>query len=459
MSRAVVVEEWRAALNAHDAARLRFLARQARPADVAEVIGLLDADEGNTVLRALPRNAAAVSLSLLPESTRTDLLDILSDQLLTDLIAHLPPDDAVDLLYELPPDQARALLRNTLHEQSEKLRELMDYGEDTAGGLMTNVLIALPETATVAAAVDEIRRVDLTDDEFFNVYVIDRRGRLVGLVPIASLLTRPADTPLGQIMSTDIVTVGAEEDQEAVVHLCRKHDLSVVPVVGPDGAILGRITTDDILDAADEEAEEDLYRMAGTDPAELETTSPLRAARIRGIWLVPCVAGCLFVAGVLFFFEAHIRDEHRILVLAFIPLIAAMGGNTGIQTSTGVVRALAIGGRPESRIAGAFTREFPIAALLAVGLALLCAGATALIGLNVGGGVWQIGYMVGISMWVAVTVSTSLGIALPFLFQRLGVDPAIASGPIITTSNDLISITIYLSVCVLLLPAPSPLGS
>lgn len=452
MAREVNIEAWRNALEQHDMTRLRALVRLARPADVAEVIALLEPDDGLAVLRALPRNVAALVLSLLPEAIRSELVDDLSDQFLADLLTHLPPDDAADLLGELPAAQARELLKNTLREESEKLQELMSYGEETAGGLMTPAMIAMPATATIGQAVAEIRRVDF-GEEFFNVYVTDHRHRLIGIVPLVALVTRPEETPLGRIMQSDLVTVRTDEDQEVVVNLCRKYDLSAVPVVDAEGRLLGRITSDDILDAAEEEAAEDLFRMAGTDPAELETTSTLRAVRIRGVWLLPCVAGVFMISALIMFFEAHLAplgDAVLVLVLAFVPAVMAMGGNTGIQTSTGVVRALALGGLAESHFRGALRRELPIGAVLAVGFGVLAGVVAAMIGQLLVSRP-MVGVAVGISMWLAISASTTLGVSLPFLFRRIGVDPAIASGPIITTSNDLIASAIYLSVATALL--------
>ncbi len=451
MDREPNLEIWQAALDRHDPAALRDLVRKARPADLAEVIGLLDEAEGLTLLRALPRSAAALVLALLPESTRGDLLDDLSDQILSDLVGHLPLDDAADVLGELPVEQVPEVLDAIPDEQSEKLRRLLAYGEETAGGLMTPVLIQVPFGATVGEAVAEIRLADI-DEEFFNIYVTDEVGRLTGLVPIYSLVSRPEETPLGKIMATDLITVRADEDQEAVVNLCRKYDLSAVPVVDDQGRLLGRITADDILDVAVEEADEDLLRMAGTDPAELESTSSLRAARIRATWLLPCIGATLLVAGAVLFFEARsgLSGKLTVLVIAFVPVIAAMGGNTGIQASTRIVRALATGTSPDSRLGRAMAREIPVATYLSLGFGLIAALAGGLIGLAVGGD-WMIGVAVGVSMTIAIAAATMLGVALPFVFRRLGVDPAIASGPLVTTSNDVISVAIYLGAATALL--------
>jgi magnesium transporter len=246
-------------------------------------------------------------------------------------------------------------------------------------------------------------------------------------------------------MRTDLITARADEDQEVVVQICRKYDLAAVPVVDDQGRLLGRITADDLMDAADEEAAEDLYRMAGTDPAELESASSLRAARIRGLWLLPCFTVTLLLAGIVQFFEARFATEVKVLVLAFMPVIAAMGGNTGIQTSTRIVRALATGGDPESRLNRAVTREAPIALVLALCFGLLATIAGSAFGYYYYHGALRLGFAVGVGMTSAIVVSATLGVGLPFLFRRIGVDPAIASGPIITSSNDIISVAIYLT--------------
>ena len=360
----------------------------------------------------------------------------------------MDPDDAADLLAELPEQAAQQVLNSLDTEESAEILELMRYSEDSAGGIMDPVVIAVPVHGTVAEAVEQIRAAEI-DEDFYTVFVVEEDNTFVGDVRLRSLLTRPADSPLGTLVDRDTITVYTETDQEEVRNIFSKNDLIVVPVVDDQNRLVGRITADRVIEVAEEEAQEDLYTMAGTDPDELDSFSPVNAARIRLTWILPCLLGTAITTLVMRLFEA--REPATFMgAVAFVPMVAAISGNTGMQTSAIVMSGLATGHLAALRFGQVFVREVRIALLVAVSCGIL--GALVCWAFSVFGASAapvQV-FALGLAMFSAIMVSTTLGLVLPFLFRRIGIDPAISSGPIVTTANDSISVTIYLTLALLL---------
>jgi len=317
---------------------------------------------------------------------------------------------------------------------------------------MDPLLIKVPLTATVAEAVEKMRAAEI-DQDFYCVYVVDGQGRLVGDVRLRLLLTQPKETPIADLMDRDVIYVHAGDDQETVRNVFSKNDLIVVPVVDPQHRLIGRITADRIIEVAEEEAAEDLYSMAGTDPDELDSFSVINAARIRMTWLLPCLCGTAVTAMVMIFFKQH-NQLIFLAAAAFAPMIQAMSGNAGLQTSAIVVSGLATGRLAALRFTQVCTREVRIALLVALCCGILggvvCGGLLAARAPDASINVLRLAGAMVIAMFSAIMVSTTLGLLLPFLFRRVGIDPAISSGPLVTTANDSISVTIYMVLAILL---------
>jgi len=394
-------------------------------------------------------------ISLLDEAERGEVVEELDNEKLTELVAELPPDDAADVIGELPKERGGEVLEHVPEEQAAKIEELLEYDEESAGGIMTPDLIALTGDTTVGESVRHVRAAS-PDEDLHQVYVIDSRMRLIGTVPLRLLVTNPKETRLAAICQPDPITVRADEDQEEVVRLFRKYDLAVVPVVDLADRLIGRITADDAMDVADEEAAEDLYRMAGTDPAEMDTASPVRAAAIRLGWLLPCMLIMTLTATVIALSESSFEAAIYGTVIAFVPMVGAMSGNSGIQISTVIVRGLATGDLADTRPGLALQREGLIALIMApvcgifavlisrLGLPILQSVGVVQGSVNAG----TVATAVGVGMTLAILIAGLLGIVLPFVFRRIGVDPAIASGPIVTTVNDVISVSVYLAIAI-----------
>jgi magnesium transporter len=317
---------------------------------------------------------------------------------------------------------------------------------------MDPVLISVPADATVAEATNKIRAAEI-DEDFFSIYIVDNTGRFVGDVRIPLLLTVPEDRKMSTLVDPDTIYVTADADQEEVRNIFSKNDLIVVPVLDKKGKLIGRITADRIIEVAEEEAAEDLYAMAGTDADELDDVSIFRAARIRMTWLLPCLIGTSVTALVMMFFKSY-NPLIYVAAVAFVPMIAAISGNAGLQTSTIVVSGLATGHLAALKLTQVFSREVRIALLVALSCAVI-GGLGCAILINSSGHEsavepLRIIFAFGIAMFSAIMVATTLGLFLPFLFRQIGIDPAISSGPLVTTANDSLSVAIYMTLALML---------
>ncbi|MBN2272430.1 MAG: magnesium transporter [Sedimentisphaerales bacterium] len=454
--RKLVREIW-ALLESNDAPALKRLLADQRSSDIAEVVELVDNDQRRIIFDVLDSPISAEVLVKVNEATRAELFDLLNRSKVKQIISELDHDDLADLLAELPPPERADLLDSIPPVESAEIKELMRYSEDSAGGIMDPLLISVHEQDTVAEAVNEIRAAEI-DEDFFSVYVVDKDERFLGDVRLRLLLTRPETTKIADLIDHDTVYVTVDMDQEEVRNIFSKNDLIVAPVLDKEHKLVGRITADRVIEVAEEEAAEDLYTMAGTDPDELDDVSVFRAARIRMTWLLPCLFGTGVTALVLTFFHGKFDAGQLSLIFAaafpFVPMIAAISGNAGLQTSAIVVSGLATGHLAALKMGQVFNREVRIALLVALSCGTL-GGVVCAILLNLRGPQTAIEplrliFAFGTAMFSAIMVATTLGLFLPFVFRRIGIDPAISSGPLVTTANDSISVAIYMTLTLLL---------
>lgn len=480
----ILLEQVRELLEAHDAERLSTLLSDQRTSHIAEIVELLDPEDSRIIFDCLNRSDAAEVFEKVDEATRSELFDLLDDDELVDLISELDPDDAADVLAELDKEESREVLENLDVKDAEQIKELMDYSEDSAGGIMDPVVLSVTENATINEAIQRIREAEI-DEDFYSVFVVDKHRRFLGDVRVRLLITHRGDQKIKDLIDTDTVFVNVDDDQEDVYNIFKKNDLIVVPVLDKNHRLVGRITANRIIEVAEEEAAEDLYAMAGTDAAELETFSIFNAARIRMTWLLPCLAGTAITAVVGFLFKSWFYAEGpggtEIFLVAFLfaPMIAAISGNAGLQTSAIVISGLATGDLAAQKLQQVFMREARIALLVALCCGfiggLICSVLPNFFEHQAQAGVAsreadsqsdrhllpeipdlepnqyiRIAIAFGFAMFSAIMVATTLGLFLPFLFRHVGLDPAISSGPLVTTANDSISVTIYLFLTMLL---------
>ncbi|MHC5083004.1 MAG: magnesium transporter [Planctomycetota bacterium] len=467
-----------------DQERLRALLVDQRTSDIAEIVELFDPEEWRLIFNCLDTSDSAEVLEKVDEATRSELFEFFADKELIDLVSELDPDDAADVLAELDKEESQEVLQQLDSEDAEQIKELMVYSEDSAGGIMDPILLSVTEDATVNEAIQRIREAEL-DEDFYDLFVVDKNDRFLGDVRLRLLITGKADQKIVDLIDTDTISISVHSDQEEVRNTFKKNDLIVAPVLDEKRRLVGRITADRIIEVAEEEAAEDIFAMAGTDAAELETYSIVNAAKVRMTWLLPCLAGTAVTAAVGFIFKHWFdsADQLPIFLVAFLfsPMIAAISGNAGLQTSAIVVCGLATGDLAALKLSQVFMREVRIALLVALccGIigGLICSilpnffnnhipdeAKTAQNGhlqTNVDQAesdlpilpsqdYIKISIAFGVAMFSAIMVSTTLGLFLPFLFRQIGLDPAISSGPIVTTANDSISVTIYMFLTILL---------
>jgi len=451
----ILLQQIELLLEAGDTSALGRVLEDRRSSDIAEVVELLDNEQRRIVFDVLEKTIAAEVLEKVDEATRAEIFDLLSSQEVRAILSELDLDDAADVLAELPDTESRQLLKSIPPAISAKIKKLMTYSEDSAGGIMDPVLISVPEHATVAEAVNKIRAAEI-DEDFFSVYVVDKTDRFLGDVRIRLLLTAPENKKISGLIDPDTIYVTANADQEEVRNIFSKNDLIVAPVLDKKHKLIGRITADRIVEVAEEEAAEDLYTMAGTDPDELDDVSVFHAARVRMTWLLPCLLGTGITAIVGIFFRDVFFEANQLYIwtaaFVFAPMVAAISGNAGLQTSAIVVSGLATGHLAALKISQVFTREVRIALIVALACGLIGGSVCAIVlhFREITIGPLRIVSALGIAMFSAIMVATTLGLFLPFLFRRVGIDPAISSGPLVTTANDSISVAIYMTLTLLL---------
>ncbi|VBB45226.1 conserved membrane hypothetical protein [uncultured Desulfatiglans sp.] len=426
-------------ISAADADSLLKLIDEMRPADAADLIEHLDPEERLFIFKLLePQDAGEVLIEM--ESPAQDLLlRDLDDQTISEIVQELDSDDAADLVGDLPEDRARNILETLEDDVSDELAKLLPYPEDSAGGIMALEFIAVRAGFTVQDAIDSIRQRREEVENVYFIWVVDDFDRLVGVVSLKDLVLEPPDCKISDIMNTEVISVNVRTDQEEVARLVTKYDLVSIPVVDDYHRLVGRITHDDIIDVIEEEVDEDIARMAGVMPQEIAEESSLKISRARLPWLIAGVFGGILAAAVIHQFETSLE---RIIALSFFfPVIMAMGGNTGTQAATVVVRGLATGDITMFAIHRRLLMELRVALINGIICGILVGSIVA---------VWladtQLGTVVALAACLIVLNSAFIGSAVPFALKKFNIDPALATGPFVTTSNDILGLLIYLGL-------------
>jgi magnesium transporter len=443
-----------------DFQELRQLLADSRSSDVAEVVEVVDEIARQILFDLLDPDDAGEVLEKIDDATRSEVVEDMSSDELTDIVATLPPDEAADVIADFSAEQTEEVLEQIPEEDAAEIEKLLTYDEESAGGIMNPELVRISSNATVRDAIHSYRQSD-PEEEFYFVFVVDHGGQYKGAVSLPDLLRHSRRTPILEVLEEELPTVNVKADQEEIANTFRKNDLIAMPVVDDQGVLLGRITVDDIVDVMDEEAEEDVLVMAGTHPTELDSTNVFRAAWVRLPWLITCM--CVAMAGGIFLvslFQPRFDPTLFACIIMFLPAMLAMGGNSGLQTSTIVVRGLATGDLAALDFLQVFLREARVALVVASVCAVI-AGIVASLMLSIFADdlnlaqarVMGLAIAIGAAMLCGIMLSTTLGLLLPFLFRRIGIDPAISSGPLITTSNDVIGCLTYFSLALILLKA------
>jgi magnesium transporter len=413
------------------------------PADLAQLLLHLPFDEAHRVFHWLPVDYAGDVLPELDPSFRTALLEEVLPERITALIDELDTDDAADVLSDLPTDIAQRILPDL--EDAEDLERLLTYEEDTAGGIMGTEYVSVRSSWTVAEATEEVRRHADIVEEVYGLYVVDRDQRLQGNVSLTKLLLSPSNTTVGEIMDTDVISVTTDVDQEEVARIMERYDLISLPVVDQRGRLLGLITIDDVVDVIREEAEEDINRMSGVSGDEGPRDTVFQISRGRLPWLLTGLLGAGFSGFVISTFESAL--EEAVILATFIPIVTAMAGNAGIQSSAIVVQGLASGELWSGDLIRRVLKELGVA--IVNGLALAVILIVAVVSLKLGDQTLRLAITAGSSLLTVIVMATLIGTTVPLLLHRLGIDPALATGPFITTSNDILGLMVFFLIATL----------
>ena len=426
------------------------LLARTHPADIADLIDSAPAEQRDRLFSLLGDDAKPDVLAEVESDAGTELLHGLTDSEISDIVEDMAPDDAADILGDLSEERGEHVLDLMEEEESREVRKLLEYDDDTAGGIMTTDVVAMSEDETVGQALEAIAHFD-PNERFFHANVVDSARRLLGYVDVWELLREQDRTRrLSDLLHRDFVAGTVDMDQEEVASLMNKYDLAVVPIVDGGGTLVGRVTADDVIDVMQEEASEDIFRLAGSDDAELESWSATHSSLLRLPWLMITLLGGFLTSMILKQFLSHVT--HVMALAYFVPIVLAMGGNVGIQSSTLIVRRIALGRLEGRSVLHLLLKEV----LVGVMMGVVCGTVM---------GLWA-RYMVGdttavpplglaatvaVALFSAMTFAATFGALVPIALNRLRIDPAVASGPFITIANDIFALLIYFGITALLL--------
>ncbi|MFP3983457.1 MAG: magnesium transporter [Desulfurivibrionaceae bacterium] len=432
--------------NAKD--RLLRIINKTHPADLAWVFRHLTPEERSRVFSCMLRkDRIGPFLTELDQSIMVELVSDLSPEFMVEVLKNMPSDDAADLLEALPEEMANKIKEMMASEDREEVDELLQYDPDSAGGLMSPDFLALDEELTVGDAITTIQALSEEKDLSFYLYVTRGiEGLLTGVLSLRELLLYPADRKLKDIMNPRVIAVSADTDQEEVAHLVSRYNILAVPVIDSDNKLIGIITVDDVIDVIREEATEDFLQMAGAGKdQEILLKSTIDNALTRAPWLFASWIGGIMAAMVISFFEEELQQV--LALAAFIPIVMGMGGNIGTQSSTIVVRGIATGRVNMHELWKIVFKETRVGFLLGCFYGLILG----IVAYFTYGDPVELGLVVGFSILFAMILAATVGTIVPLVLKKLNIDAAVATGPFVTTSIDILGVVAYFLIAKLFL--------
>lgn len=439
-----VLARLRAALERDDVTSATAILEALRPPDQADLFSELDDEEQATLLPELNPADSADILEKMDDQEAAELVAGLSHEAVIRIVDEMEPDKAADLLGDIEPDQARAVLAGM--EDPEEVRPLLLHPDDSAGGLMTSEFLALRRKMTAREAIQAIRQWKPEAEEIYYLFVVDRDGLLDGVVSLRQLVVAKPDARLEEIMDPEVISVRVGADQEECARLISRYDLLALPVVDANNRLLGVVTVDDVVDVLVDEATEDIQRIGGAEPLDRPylDTSVLAVARKRIGWLLLLFLTATLTGSVMRLFDNQLQA--MVVLAVFVPLLIGTGGNAGSQTTATIIRASAVGEVDFDDALRVWAHELRIGLLL--GLAMAAMAYLRAI-------TWEpdpaLAVTVSASIFGIVLWATSVGSLLPLLAVRLGIDPTVVSGPVMSTLVDATGLLIYFSMAGLIL--------
>ncbi|MGB6011026.1 MAG: magnesium transporter [Desulfobacterales bacterium] len=441
----ILVESVKRLLRRDATTRLRKIVKKTHAADLSLVFHSLSIPNQRRLFNLIDDiEIKGEVFSNVGEDTVPNLIEGLNLDDVVEILDLMPKDDVADLLGRLPVEKSDAILEMMKKEGSEEVEGLLHYGDDTAGGIMVPDFIALREDTTARAAIESLQEEHLDVEMPFYLYVVDSNGKLIGVSSLRQLVVVPPNTPLKDFMTTDVFTVKTDMDQEEVAKIVARYDILAVPVVDDTNQLVGIVTVDDVIDIIREEATEDILKMAGAGGDFIETKSIFKNIKMRMPWLFASCIGGIIASFIIGYFQESLSK--LAYLAAFIPVIMGMGGNIGVQSATITVRGLATGRLNIRDIWSVVSKQLMVGLILGliygfvVGLVAQLKYSRELFALSV-----------GIAVLCSMTMAALAGSLVPMTLAKINIDPAIASGPFVTTAIDIISVTLYFIIATTLL--------
>ncbi|MEY8396012.1 magnesium transporter [Lachnospiraceae bacterium 45-P1] len=410
--------------------------------DIATFIEELDSERTVVVFRMLPKALATDVFAELPVETQTHIINSITDKELSEIVEELYVDDAVDMLEELPATVVRRVLQNTTADTRKLINQFLNYPENSAGSIMTAEYVGLKKNMTVEQSFAYIRRHGIDSETIYTCYVMDEKRQLEGVVTVKDLLMNPYETKVGDIMDTHVIKVVTTDDQEEAADTMSRYGLLCLPVVDREGRLVGIITVDDVMEVIEEEATEDFEKMAAMLPSEKPylKTSVFQLARNRIPWLLILMLSSTITGGILVKYENAFAAIP--LLVSFIPMLMDTGGNSGSQSSTMIIRGMAVGEIEPADILKVVWKELRVGMMVGVVLAVVN-----FVRLMIQyPGNTMICLTVVLSVFCTVVVAKTIGCTLPIGAKVLKLDPAIMASPMITTIVDAVSLMVYFNL-------------
>jgi len=432
-----------AALAEHRTDEVRSLLKELSAVGQASVIEQISESERDALIALIKRDLDPEVLTELDEEVRGNVLEQLDSKDIAAAARELETDDAASLLEDLPEAERLAVLAELPAADRADIEQALAYPEDSAGRLMQRSLLKVPQSWSVGRVIDYCREAGDLPDDFYDLFVIDRSGRLRGSVPLGRMLRSKRPVPILDIVDPDIPSVPVTADQAEVAHLFRDQNLVSCPVVDARGRLVGVIMVDDVVDVIDEEAEEDLLNMGGVGIDDMHANT-VRTVRLRGVWLAVNLFTAVLVSRVIGQFEGAI--EQIVVLAVLMPIVASMGGNAGTQTVTVAVRALAMGELTPANALRFIGKEFAVGGLNGIIFATVVGTAVVLWYHD-----WRLGAVIGAAMICNLTAASLAGTLIPIGLQKFGVDPAVSSSVFLTTVTDVIGFLSFLGLATIFL--------
>jgi magnesium transporter len=434
-------------IKADEADKVRRLLRTWHPRDIIELLVQLPLKRARKLFLSLPAGPAAKVIAGLNDDFRAALLEDATIERLAEIFNTWDVEDVAQALTELP-EEVQVRLIPQLHE-ADTIRELTAYQEDSAGGIMTRKLVAVPPGWSVGQVVAEVRRRAERIKKLSAVYVVDADRKLLGYLKLRDLLLRPSEIPVERVMRTDLVTVRSDMDQEEVVRVTTENDLVSVPVVDAQGRLLGRITADELQRVVRDEVEEDVRLMSGISPEARPDDPVLGIVKNRLPWLLAGLMGALVSGSIISSYESQIASAA--ILASFIPIVMSMAGNAGIQAATVAIQGLATGTIWIGDLPWRLAKEMLGALLNGLVAAAILGGIVLVVGPLVGvADPLRLALTAGVALTGVTLLAVAMGAAVPLILNHFRIDPAMATGIFITTGNDIIAVLVFFLVASLL---------